>query len=260
MKSQSSFLILDNENIENEHICCAFSDKKYHEGYHLKKEWLKKSFSQGYVFRRLDKRAKVFMEYGPSEYAWVPIDAFNSFYISCFWVSGQYKEQGYGKELLRLAVEDAEIHQRDSLVTIVGSKKYHFMSAGKWLKQQGFKVVDETETGFQLLEKKISDKNSYARFKTIAKTNRLEQQEGLVAYYSYRCPFIHHSIHSYLTETAQNKKIPLTLHLLDSLEKAQNAPTPATIFSLFLNGKFLTTDVSVCIEKRFDKLLSSMKQ
>jgi hypothetical protein len=29
---------LDKTNIENEHICCAFSDKKCNEGYELKKE------------------------------------------------------------------------------------------------------------------------------------------------------------------------------------------------------------------------------
>lgn len=31
------------------------------------KEWLKKEFDNGYVFRRIDERAKVFIEYGPAE-------------------------------------------------------------------------------------------------------------------------------------------------------------------------------------------------
>lgn len=39
-----------------------------------------------------------------------------------------------------------------------------------------------------------------------------------------------------------------------SSKEAQSAPTPATIFSLFYNGKFITTDISVCLEKRFNKL------
>ena len=39
------------------------------------------------------------------------------------------------------------------------------------------------------------------------------------------------------------------------MEQAQNAPTPATIFTLFYNGKFVTTDLSTCIDKRFEKAL-----
>lgn len=40
------------------------------------------------------------------------------------------------------------------------------------------------------------------------------------------------------------------------MEEAQAAPTPATIFTLFYNGKFITTDLSVCMDKRFEKALN----
>ena len=56
------FITLTKDNIEKEHICCAFSDKKCQESYNLKKEWLKKQFENGYVFRRLNERAKVFID------------------------------------------------------------------------------------------------------------------------------------------------------------------------------------------------------
>jgi hypothetical protein len=42
---------------------------------------------------------------------------------------------------------------------------------------------------------------------------------------------------------------------LETREQAQNSPTPATIFSLFYNGKFVTTDLSICTESKFTKLL-----
>jgi len=32
-----------------------------------KKAWLKKEFDNGYIFKRLDERAKVFIEYVPAE-------------------------------------------------------------------------------------------------------------------------------------------------------------------------------------------------
>ena len=90
------YITLTEKNIDKEHICCAFSDKKCSAGYELKKEWLKKEFANGYVFRRLDARAKVFIEYVPAEYAWLPVTAPGYLMIYCFWVSGQYKGQGHG--------------------------------------------------------------------------------------------------------------------------------------------------------------------
>ena len=75
--SLPKYITLTEDNIDKEHICCAFSDKKCLEGYESKKEWLKKEFANGYVFRRLDARAKVFIEYVPAEYAWLPVTAPN---------------------------------------------------------------------------------------------------------------------------------------------------------------------------------------
>ena len=94
---ETNYITLTKENIANEHICCAFSDKKCKDSYELKKEWLKKEFDNGYVFRRIDERAKVFIEYGPAEKAWVPVNAPNYLMINCFWVSGKYKGCGHGK-------------------------------------------------------------------------------------------------------------------------------------------------------------------
>ena len=88
---EAKYITLTKENIEKEHICCAFSDKKCKDSYELKKTWLKNEFENGYVFRRLDERAKVFIEYGPAEKAWVPVNAPNYLMINCFWVSGKYK-------------------------------------------------------------------------------------------------------------------------------------------------------------------------
>jgi hypothetical protein len=53
----------------------------------------------------------------------------------------------------------------------------------------------------------------------------------------------------------ENKGIPLKIVRLETMAQAQNAPTPATIFSLFYKGKFVTTDLSACMEQRFDKAL-----
>lgn len=139
--SLSKYITLTEENIDKEHICCAFSDKKCTAGYELKKEWLTKEFANVYVFRRLDTRAKVFIEYVPAEYAWLPVTAPNYLMVNCFWVSGKYKGQGHGYNLLQSVIEDAKKQQKNGLVTVVGTKKNHFMSDTKWLLQHGFKCI-----------------------------------------------------------------------------------------------------------------------
>lgn len=248
-------ITLDKENIDMEHICCAISDKKCKDSYELKKDWLKQEFDNGYVFRRIDGRAKVFIEYGPAEKGWVPVDAPNYLLINCFWVSGQYKGQGYGKELLRLAIQDAKSQGKDGLVTVVGTNKFHFMSDTKWLLKQEFETCEKISSGFSLLVKKINSKANNPKFNASVKSGECADKNGLVAYYTNRCPFSEYHVTTSLTETAKKRKLPLKIIKLDTMEKAQAAHTPATIFSLFYNGKFITTDLSVCMDSRFDKIL-----
>lgn len=250
-----NFVTLDCGNIDNEHICCAFSDKKCVGGYALKKEWLKKEFENGYIFRRLDERAKVFIEYGPAETAWIPLNAPNYLNINCFWVSGQYKGKGYAKALLQSAVEDAEKQGRDGLVTVVGASKFHFMGDTKWFLKNGFETVDRSPDGFILLSMKLKPNAAVPSFGESVKNGGCPDKDGLVVYYSNRCPFTEYHIHASLPETAEKRGLPLKVIKLETVEQARCSPTPATIFSLFYNGEFVTTDVSVCMDSRFDKIV-----
>ena len=59
------FINLTTDNIENEHLCCAISDKKHQVGVATKKNWLKERMAEGHVFRKLDQKGKVFIEYAP---------------------------------------------------------------------------------------------------------------------------------------------------------------------------------------------------
>lgn len=246
---------LNTESIAEEHICCAISDKKCSDSYQAKKDWLTKEFNNGYIFRRIDERAKVFIEYRPAEKAWIPITASNNLNINCFWVSGKYKKNGYGKELLKTAIEDAKSQGKDGLVTVVGTKKFHFMSDTKWLLKQGFEDVERTSSGFSLLVKKINPKAELPKFNESVKSGECPEKNGIVVYYSNRCPFAEFHAKESLTETAQKRNLPLLVIKLTTMEEAQNCPSPATIFSLFLNGKFVTTDISVCMDSRFDKVI-----
>ena len=247
---------LTKANIDNEHICCAFSDKKCKDSYEAKKEWLKKEFDNDYKFHRIDARAKVFIEYGPAEKAWLPIIAPNYLNINCLWVSGKYKKNGYGKALLQIAEDEARLQNKSGLVTIVGTKKFTFMSDTKWFLKQGFETIETTDTGFSLLVKKIDTTAENPSFADSAKKADCIEKEGIVVYYSNRCPFAEYHVQTSLLEAAKNRNIPLKIIKLESIEEAQKAPSPATIFSLFYNGKFITTDISICMDSRFDKLIS----
>ena len=91
------------------------------------------------------------------------------------------------------------------------------------------------------------------------KSGECPHKEGLVAYYSNRCPFAEFHAQQSLTETAEKRNLALKIIKLETMEQAQNAPSPATIFSLFLDGKFVTTDLSVCMDSRFDKIINKAK-
>lgn len=250
-----TYINLTAENIDSEHICCAFSDKKCTESYKLKKQWLKKEFGEGWVFRRLDERAKVFIEYGPAENAWIPVTAPHYMMIGCFWVSGKYKGNGHGKALLQQAVDDAKSQGKAGLTTVAGTGKYHFMSDTKWLLRQGFEICDDIPSGFSLLTLDFAGGNNRPVFNPSVRSGRCPHKEGIVVYYSNRCPYSEYHVKESLVEAAEKRNLPLKVIKLDTMKQAQSAPTPATIFSLFYDGKFVTTDISACMDSRFDKIV-----
>ena len=250
-----TYMTLTKENIGDEHICCAFSDKKCAGSYEAKKRWLAAEFENGYVFRRLDERGKVFIEYGPAEKAWVPVTAPDYLMIGCFWVSGKYKASGHGKALLNDAIEDARAQGKRGLVTVAGTRKFHFMSDTKWLLGQGFETVESLPSGFSLLAMNFDSPVVAPRFNEAARTGTCPDKTGLVAYYSNRCPYAEYHVTESLVETARNRHLPLKTIKIETLEQARTCPSPATIFSLFLDGTFVTTDISACMDSRFDKIV-----
>ena len=66
----TEFINLTTENLANEHLCCIIRSKKSHPGVEAKRQWLSERLSEGHVFRKLDAKATVFIEYAPLETAW----------------------------------------------------------------------------------------------------------------------------------------------------------------------------------------------
>ncbi len=254
-----SYITINESNIDDEHICCAFSDKKCTTSYEMKKNWMKEQFKKGFVFKRLDERAKVFIEYQPAEKAWIPVNAPNYLMLGCFWVSGRFKRKGHGKALLQEAIKEAKSKGKDGLVAVVGKKKFHFMSDRKWLLKNGFKECDSTPAGFTLLYLPLNKNVKIPQFNKQAKIGKCPEKNGYVVYYTNRCPYTEYHVKESLTEAAKKRNLNIKVIKLETMEQAQSAPTPATIFSLFHNGEFVTTDVSVCMDSRFDKITLKKK-
>ena len=133
------------------------------------------------------------------------------------------------------------------------------MSDTKWLLKQGFEELERIGSGFSLLVKKINPKANDPIFKDSVKSGLCRHEEGIVVYYSNRCPYAEfHTLES-MTLTAKKRNLPLKVIKLNNMEEAQYCPSPATIFSLFLEGKFMTSDISVCMDSRFDKVIDKLK-
>ncbi len=61
----NEYINLTLENIEKEHLCCAIGDPKHQVGVDNKKEWIKSKLKDVHVFRKLNARGKIFIEYEP---------------------------------------------------------------------------------------------------------------------------------------------------------------------------------------------------
>ncbi|WP_240321080.1 YoaP domain-containing protein [Kordia sp. SMS9] len=94
------------------------------------------------------------------------------------------------------------------------------------------------------------------KFNASIQSGECPNTNGIVVYYSNRCPFAEFHAKESLVTTAKNRNLPLEIIKLKTMEEAQNCPSPATIFSMFLNGKFVTTDLSVCMDTRYDKVIA----
>lgn len=242
------FVIVNDKNLDLEHICCAISDKKGDTCVSSKKAWMKERFAEGLVFLKLDERGKVFIEYLPAEKAWYPIDADGYFHINCFWVSGKYKGKGYANRLLDLCIKDAAEKGAAGLTVISSEKKMPFLSDPNYLKYKGFRTADRAAPYFELLYLNFDgSRDRIPQFKACAKDGIIDA-EGPVVYYSNQCPHTD-KYAPLLQKAAKEKGIELQLIKIDSAEAARNAPTPFPTYSFFLNGKFVTNEILT--EKKF---------
>ena len=121
---KNDFINLTEENVSDEHLCCIIRSRKSHPGITAKREWLSDRLKEGHVFRKLNVKGTVFIEYAPLETAWVPVEGNQYYYIYCLWAVGEYKGKGYGKQLLEYCIADAKANKKSGICVLEqGSRK-----------------------------------------------------------------------------------------------------------------------------------------
>lgn len=245
-----AYINISPENLSSEHLCCAIADKKHQCGVEAKKTWLSERIKEGHVFRKLDAKGKVFIEYAPLETVFVPIEGHDYLYIYCLWVSGSFKEQGHGRALLDYCIADAKAKGKAGVCVLSASKKTPFLSDKKFFLRFGFEIIDAVGN-YELLALSFRDgaKPQFlpnARQKTIASNN-------LVVYYGMQCPYIPNCIEQ-IRQYCEAHDVPHELIAVDSLDKAKNLPCVFNNWAVFYNGKFAS--VHLLNETYLKKLLS----
>ena len=234
----NEYINLNLDNIENEHVCCAIGDPKHQLGVDKKKEWIKNKLKDGHVFRKLNARGKIFIEYEPIETAWAPVEGKNYEYIYCLWVAGSFKGKGIARELIEYAIEDAKSKKMNGICTIVSKKKKPFLGEKKFFEHFGFKVVDSIED-YELMSLEFSKGETPKFSKTI---NMKIANDDFTIYYSNECPYVEHEVKE-LSEYAKEKNIKINFIKVDTLEKAKKMPCIFNNWANFYKGKFISNTI-----------------
>lgn len=235
----TDFINLTTANLPDEHLCCIIRSKKPHPGVEAKRQWLSDRLNEGHVFRKLNEKATVFIEYAPLETAWVPVIGDNYYYMYCLWVLGDHKGKGYGKSLIEYCIADAKEKGKSGICMLGANKQKSWLSDQSFVKKFGFEVVDTTANGYELLA--LSFDGTTPKFAERAQSMKIESQE-LTIYYTMQCPYIHKYI-GMIKEYCETNNVPISLIQVDTLQKAKELPCVFNNWGVFYKGNFETVNL-----------------
>ena len=233
------FVNLTTENLTDEHLCCIIRSKKTHQGIEAKRQWLSDRLTEGHVFRKLNAKATVFIEYAPLETAWVPIIGDNYYYVYCLWVLGNYKGKGHGRSLMEYCLADAKKKGKSGICMLGAQKQKSWLSDQSFAKRFGFEVVDTTDNGYELLA--LSLDGTTPQFAQNAKSLKIENKE-LTIYYDMQCPYVYQSI-DMTREYCETNNVPVSFIKVDTLQKAKELPCVFNNWGVFYKGTFETVNL-----------------
>ena len=236
---EQAWINLTPDNLAGEHLCCIIRSKKPHPGVEAKRAWLAQRLQEGHVFRKLNARGVVFIEYAPVETAWVPVEGDGFLYIYCLWVDGAFKGKGYGRALMEYCLADARAQGKSGVCMLGSAKQKAWLSNQAFAKKYGFETVDATDNGYELLA--LSFDGRKPRFTDGARRMTIDDPT-LTVYYDMQCPFILQKVESIRTYCEEHQ-VPANLIEVDSLEKAKALPCVFNNWAIFWQGRFQTVNL-----------------
>ncbi|RUM36697.1 MAG: GNAT family N-acetyltransferase [Desulfobulbus sp.] len=246
---------INEKNIAHEHICCAIGNDKINKARsRTKKEWLQTCLNHGLVFKRLDDRGKMFIEYMPVAQAWKPVKG-SYMLINCLWVSGKFKDKGIAATLLEECIRDTTEQDLDGIVVVTSPKKRPFLTDKKFFIHKGFTVADQAPPYFELLVLPSRANAEVPRFTGNARNGTCKDVEGFTFLYSNQCPFTEEYVLSSARLLAR-RAIPHTVHKITSSAEAKTIGSPFGTLGIYYKGQLVTHELMP--EKKFLKFITAI--
>lgn len=235
----TEFVNVTSANLSEEHLCCIIRTRKPHQGVEAKRKWLRERLGEGHVFRKLNEKATVFIEYAPLETAWVPIVGDNFYYIYCLWTTGNHKGKGYGKLMMDYCIADAKAKGKSGICMLGAKKQKAWLTDQSFAKKFGFEVVDTTDNGYELLA--LTFDGTVPNFAYNAKKLEIDHHE-LSIYYDMQCPYVYQNV-EIIKQYCETNTIPVSFIEVDTLQKAKELPCVFNNWAVFYKGKFETVNL-----------------
>ena len=233
------FINLTPENLETEHLACIIRTRARHPGVEAKRQWLADRLREGHVFRKLDSKATVMIEYAPLETAWAPVIGENYLYLYCLWVAREVKGNGYGRALMEYCIADAKAQGKSGLCMLGAKKQKSWLSDQSFARKFGFVPVDSTDDGYALLA--LSFDGTVPRFAPNAKKQAIDSDE-LTIYYSMQCPYVFQCIEA-LKRYCEENAVPASFIEVSTCEQAKALPCVFNNWAVFYKGRFQTVNL-----------------
>ena len=140
---------------------------------------------------------------------------------------------------MEYCIADAKAKGKSGICMLGAKKQKAWLTDQAFATKFGFKVVDTTDNGYDLLA--LSFDGSKPQFADHEKNMEIDQKE-LTIFYDMQCPYIYQTIEK-LKAYCEEKFVPVTFHQIDTLEKAKQLPCVFNNWAAFYNGKFETVNL-----------------
>jgi GNAT superfamily N-acetyltransferase len=230
--SEVQLITLTEADLGRVRMLCGHSPS-YKQGYEAKLEWMHARIREGmhYSVLKVNGRTAGMIEYIPGEYAWRGVEAHGYLFIHCFWVVGQNRKHGFGRQLLQACLDEA----RGTRGVAVVVSKTHWLPTPKIFMRNGFELADHAPPSFDLLVKRFEPDAPLPRFRR----NEQPIPPGLTLYTSNQCPYTQ-NVTAILMRTGEQLNIPVNIVHMDNYQAAQEAPCLYGTLGYFYNGELLT--------------------